>query len=810
MQGFLCAENPTDMHKNRVQYEIMKHDFPKRYNRPESEAKWREIWENDKTYAFSYDVQKPMYSVDTPPPYVSADHLHAGHIMSYTQAEFIVRFKRMQGYNVFYPMGFDDNGLPTERFVEKKHKIDKSKITRPDFIKLCLEETEKGSKTYKDLWSQLGISVDWTKTYSTISPIAVKMSQWSLIDIHEKGGLYQSELPILWCPFCETALAQADLEDEEQNSKMNYINFLSEDGKDLMVATTRPELIPACVALYVNPNDKRYADLIGKKAIVPLMGYKVPIKASEAVDIEVGTGLMMVCTWGDQEDVEKWRDDKLDSRALVTEDGKLNEEFGGPYAGLVLLDARKKILEDLGKVKKLVKQEDITHVVNVHERCSTPVEFVLSKQWFIKVADKKETWLELGKKLKWYPEHKRQDYDRWVESLKWDWCISRQRYYGVPFPVWYCADCGETIFAKKDDLPVYPTESKPNIDTCPKCGGTEFIPDEDVMDTWATSSCTPFLLRELVADNKEAYDALFPPTLRPNAFEIIRTWDFYSIVKSHYNFDSIPFKDVMISGHGLDEKGHKFSKRLGNYIPSDELLETYGADPIRFWATGATLGQNLRFSEREVERGKRTTTKLWNVGRFIALSSDAFEYDPQQEPELEYADKWMLEEMNKTIGTVTEAFEGYTYARAREEIENFFWSKVADYYIEFIKYRLFGNDEVSKRSALWTLHAVFEAVLKMYAPIMPYITEEIHSLIYAKDGESIHLSEWPQEYKVESTLSLDGFNDAIRAIDEIRKYKSDQNISLGSELPKYVLETKIDMDRFGEFVKRVMRVEKLS
>lgn len=792
----------------------MNKEFPKKYKRAEIEEKWRDVWEQNGTYRFTYDETKPVYSVDTPPPYVSADHLHAGHIMSYAQAEFIVRFKRMQGYNVFYPMGFDDNGLPTERFVEKKHSIDKSKINRSDFIKLCLEETEKGSKTYKDLWNDLGISVDWSKTYSTISPLAVKVSQGSLIDLYEKDGMYRSELPILWCPFCQTALAQADLEDKEENSKMNYIHFSTPAGEKLLIATTRPELIPACVALYVNPNDDRYKHLIGKEAIVPLTEHEVPIKASEKVSLDTGTGLMMVCTWGDQEDVEKWRDDSLETRSLVTESGLLNEEFGGAYAGLTLLDARKKILEDLKENGALVKQDSITHILNVHERCGTPVEFILSRQWFIKVADKKDVWLEYGKKLQWYPDYKRKDYDMWVESLKWDWCISRQRYYGVPFPVWYCAKCEEPIFARKEDLPVYPTESAPPVKKCPKCGHTEFVPEEDVMDTWATSSCTPFLIRELVVDNKKAYDALFPATLRPNAFEIIRTWDFYSIVKAYYNFGVIPFTDVMISGHGLDETGRKFSKRLGNYVPSDKLLEQYGADPIRFWATGATLGQNLRFSEQEVERGKRTTTKLWNVGRFIALAGEDYIHihDTAHEPALEPADKWICERLNRTIAIATESFEGYTYARAREEVERFFWSDLADYYIEFVKYRIFGEDKTSKEAALWTLHTVFESVLKLYAPIMPFITEELYSLVSAEgqSGKSLHLADWPVAREFAKDLSLEGFDKAIEAIDEIRKYKSDQNISLGAELDTYTLETKVSIKKYGDFIKSVMRVKELK
>ncbi|MFA5013807.1 MAG: valine--tRNA ligase, partial [Candidatus Paceibacterota bacterium] len=578
--------------------ETEKEDFPKNYNFKETEEKWRKTWDEQALFKFDYGEGDKLYVVDTPPPYVSAEHLHAGHIMSYAQAEFIVRFKRMQGYKVFYPMGFDDNGLPTERFVEKKYNINKSKITRSEFIKLCLEETEEGIETYKDLWNKLGISVDWSKTYSTIAPLATKVSQRSIIDLYKKGVLYKKELPILWCPFCQTAISQSDLEDKTRASKMNYIYFELPNGKTALIATTRPELLPACAALYANPKDERYKDLIGKTAKVPLFEYEVPIKASEKVEKETGTGLMMVCTWGDQEDLEKWRTDNLETRNVLTEDGRMNE-LAGKYKGMKIEEARKAIIADLAEKGFLEKQEEIEQTVNVHERCETPTELIQSKQWFIKIADLKETWLEMGRKIKWYPEHMINNYELWVNSLKWDWCVSRQRYYGVPFPFWICCDCGEIIVADEASLPVNPFEQDPPVRQCPKCGSNKINPETDVMDTWATSSCTPFLLKEL-GNNKN----LFPCDLRPNAHEIIRTWDFYSIVKSYYHFNDIPFKNIMVSGHGLDEHGKKISKRLGNYVPSDKLVEEYGADAVRYWATGAGLGQNLRFSPIEIKKGK--------------------------------------------------------------------------------------------------------------------------------------------------------------------------------------------------------------
>lgn len=759
------------------------------------EDKWRKDWDKKELFKFSFNEGDKLFVVDTPPPYVSADHLHAGHIMSYAQAEFIVRYKRMQGFKVFYPMGFDDNGLPTERFVEKKYKIDKSRTTKKEFIELCLKETEKGIETYRNLWNSLGISVDWSKTYSTIAPLPTKVSQWSLIDLYKKGALYRQELPILWCPHCQTAISQSDLEDKEKSSKMNYINFSLENGESVVIATTRPELLPACVALYFNPEDERYKELLGKKATVPLFGSEITFKTSEAVDKEKGTGLMMVCTWGDQEDLEKWRMDNLETKSLLTPDGRLNE-LGQKYQGMKIEEAREAIINDLKKEGFLIRQEELVHSVNVHERCDTPVELILSKQWFIKIAEFKEKWLQMGKKIAWYPEQMRDNYEIWVNSLKWDWCVSRQRYYGVPFPFWYCKECGEVILPDEKNLPVSPTEQKAPVEKCPRCGGG-IIPETDVMDTWATSSCTPFLLREIVGKEE-----LFPVDLRPNAHEIIRTWDFYSIVKSAYHFDGIPFKNIMVSGHGLDEQGKKISKRLGNYTPSDQLVEEWGADAIRYWATGAGLGQNLRFNPKEIKKGKQIVTKLWNVAKFIDLNLENFK---EEKAEFEIPDIWIMKEMNETIKKATQNFDSYEYAKSRNDIEEFFMSKFCDYYIEFVKYRLYGENEESKKAAQTTLKKVFINILKMFAPILPFITEEI----YQNFGEeSIHISAWPETEEIKTDIS--DFNEAIAAIDEIRKYKSENQISLGAEIEKYKLQTKVDLDKYGEFIKKAIRVKDIE
>ncbi|MBU0708783.1 valine--tRNA ligase [Patescibacteria group bacterium] len=780
--------------------------FSKRYNRKEIEEKWRRKWSEDNIYKFRYDPEKPMYVVDTPPPYVNAEHLHVGHIMSYSQAEFVVRFKRMRGYNVFYPMGFDDNGYPTEKFVENKYKVDKRTISKQEFIDLCLKETEIGAQNYKDLWTQLGISVDWDLTYSTISPLAVKVSQRSLLDLNNKGLLYRKESPILWCTQCDTAVAQADLEDKEFTVKLNYITLKSVSGKDLTIATTRPELLPACVALYVNPNDKRYKKLVGLKAIIPLFQHEVPIKTSDEVDPEFGTGLMMVCTWGDQGDVKKWLTDGLDSRIVLGRNGKLNE-LAGVYQNLRVEKARPLIIKDLDRKGFLRKQEELTHTVNVHERCNTPIEFVNSKQWFIKIVDNKNIWLEFGSKIDWHPKSRFNDYRVWVDSLKWDWCISRQRYYGVPFPIWYCNDCDEPHFVPEEQLPHNPATDNCLFEKCRKCGSSKFIPEVDVVETWATSSCTPFLIKELVK-NQEIKEKVFPNSLRPNAFEIIRTWDFYSIVKSYYHFNTIPFKDLMISGHGLDEEGRKISKRLGNYIPSAELLEMYGADGIRYWATGAELGSNLRFSKDEIEKGKRLATKLWNAARLICSHVDEFKEINLADLNLESVDIWIVQQLNKTISKVTKGFEEYTYSISRNDLEEFFWRIFADYYVEFIKYRLYGSDIKSKETATATAYVVFLAILKMYAPILPFVTEEIYSRISFGSEESIHLSNWPEPINLKK--SVNDFDQVIQAVDEIRKHKTSQGVSLGEWIESYKFDTNVDLKKYKEFLQNVGRVKVLE
>ncbi|MBW2975627.1 valine--tRNA ligase [Candidatus Woesearchaeota archaeon] len=769
-------------------------ELPKHYNPKEAEPKWQKYWEDNKIFIFDKKSKKPVYSIDTPPPYASADHLHVGHAMHYSQFEFVARFRRMTGFNVFFPMGFDDNGLPTERFVEKKYKIDKSSISRSEFIKLCLKETEKVGKSYKKMWSDVGLSVDWSLLYTTISPFCQKIAQKSFIELYKKKRLRRVEEPIMWCTKCQTAIAQADLEDLEKSSKFSDVKFkFKENGSEIIIATTRPELIPACVALFVNPKDKRYSNHVGKKAVVPMFDYEVPILADEAVDMEVGTGFMMVCTWGDIEDVEKWKRHNLDTRLVIDEKGIMNN-LAGKYEGMTLKDARKAILGDLEEKGLIAGQKDIQHVTNVHERCNTPIEIFKTPQWFIRVLDKKDELLKQINKINWYPKHMKIRAEHWVQNLKWDWCISRQRFYGIPFPVWYCRKCKEVILPDEKDLPVNPIEQKPK-NRC-RCGCDDAEPEKDVMDTWMTSSLTPQITLKW-GEKEGRMQKDFPMSLRPQAHDIIRTWAFYTIVKAYYHENDIPWKDIMISGHGQDPNGRKMSKRLGNVVTANQAIEKYSADALRFWAASVTLGEDLPYMEKDLVTAQKFITKLWNASKFAIMHLEDY---TGEKPKLEIIDRWLISKLSRIIRSSTESFSKYEYSRTRTDVENFFWHEFCDNYLEIIKDRLYNPDRRGKearKSAQYGLYNTLLAILKMMAPIMPHITEEIYHLYFKsiEKSKSIHISSWPSPQKTDEKAEKAG-DVAVYALQKARQAKSEKNLSLKTPLKNLFVKGKITKEEF--------------
>ena len=751
----------------------------KKYIASEVEDKWRKTWQEEGTYKFD-ETRGPVFSIDTPPPTVSGK-IHIGHIFSYTQTEMIARYKRLSGCSVFYPFGFDDNGLPTERLVEKETGKTASLIGREAFSNLCLETALKYQAEFKELFDRLGVSADWNLAYHTVSKESSKISQRSFLELAEKGLAYQKESPALWCPECHTTIAQAEVETKERTSLLNYLTFKTEEGEDFVIATTRPELLPAIVAVFINPEDEKHKHLIGKKAVIPLVNEVVPIIGDEKALMDKGSGIVMCCTFGDQTDIEWWQKYKLPLKIILTSDGRLKEEVKN-YGGLKIKEARTAILDDLDKAGVLVKQEELKQEVGVHERCSTPVEYNVMKQWFIKLTDHKEDFLKMGDKITWHPEYMKHRYNDWVNNVLWDWCISRQRYFGVPFPLWTCDSCGEIIYADDDKLPVNPLVDKPSK-PCPKCGGTSFTGEKDVMDTWMTSSVSPLINMKYKEEDERKF--LHPMSLRSNASDIIRTWDFYTIVKSFYHFNNIPWENVMISGFVMASKGEKISKSKNN-AGSDpiSLMKEHSADALRYWAGSGRLGTDITYSEETIKRGKKLINKLFNVAKFIYMHLEDFE---DRDVPYEFIDKWILEYYKETEEQFINYLDNFEVGLALNTLEKFFWN-FCDDYIEIVKHRLYRPEEFSmdkRLSGQKTVRYLLFKLLQDFSIFLPYVTEEIYRNLFT--NESIHLTKIEKasyDYK-EAYTKGEALLDLVR---KVRGEKTNHLVSLKTPVAKCILE----------------------
>ncbi|MBN1422627.1 MAG: valine--tRNA ligase [Planctomycetes bacterium] len=762
--------------------------LPKHYDHRETEAKWRAYWRETGLYRFDPDHAGPIYSVDTPPPTVSGA-LHIGHIFSYTQAEAVVRYRRMRGHSIFYPFGFDDNGLPTERLVEKEHRVKGSAMPRGEFVDLCLRTTKKYEEEFKELWQRLGFSADWDRLdYATISPVVQRISQRSFLDLHRKGVVYNRDCPTLWCCECETSIAQAELEEAELASTFSDLRFRLDDGRDLIIATTRPELLPACVAVFVHPDDARHRPLVGRTARVPLFDQEVPILTDPRVDPEKGTGIVMCCTFGDATDVVWWQAHRLPLRTAIDSSGRMNER-AGPHAGRKVPAARAAILEELRAAGLVLEERKITHPVNTHERCGTPVEFLSVPQWFIRILDHKADLIEMGKRIRWYPPHMLSRYVNWVEGIEWDWNISRQRFFGVPFPLWRCEACGEVRVARDDELPVDPLATTP-ADACP-CGARAWQGEKDVMDTWATSSVTPQInARWGEADDRSA--RILPMDLRPQAHDIIRTWAFYTIVKSYFHHGDIPWRDVVISGHVQAGRGEKISKSKGSKqrIPSPmEILAKEPADGLRYWACSAKLGNDYIYNPGDFNDARRLLTKLWNAARFSFSHLEAFQPRPIEPRSLRIIDQWLLARVARAAGAITRYWDGYEFGIAKGETEGLFWHVLCDNYLELVKDRLYNEDKHgadARRSALTGLYAGLYAILRLFAPILPFITEELYQAFFRErepgSSPSIHVAPWPVDaYDVDPEAEPCG-DLAVRVLSDLRGYKTTHGLSMNKPL----------------------------
>ena len=783
------------------------------------EKKWNSRWDSAGIYRYDPAVSREhTYIVDTPPPTVSGN-LHVGHMFSYTQTDIQVRYRRMQGMNILYPIGWDDNGLPTERRVQNffgikcnpslpydpslelkpvdsASKSSMKEVSRRNFIEACAMLAQIDEKKFEELFRSIGHSYDWNFKYATIDNGSMFASQLSFLDLVKKGVVYTKETPHMWDITFQSAVANAEIVDREQKGAFFHIGFKCEDGSDFVIATTRPELLSACIGIVANPSDERYVHLFGKKAITPGFYAPVGIYPADYVQPEKGTGIMMVCTFGDAMDVEWWKKSGLPMKQIIGKDGRIfdvdygvgvfesvdpkkSRENFSQLIGLDIERARMRTVDILKAEGALKDVKGIVHSVKYYEKGDRPIEFIPTRQWFINVLDFKEKLLEQGRKIEWHPTNMRERYESWVKNLNQDWCISRQRYFGIPFPVWYPLNkAGEIefdtpIFATEDMLPLDPMITPPpGFSETQRNQSGGFISTPDVMDTWATSSVTPQIVARW---GTEAPLHTIPIDLRTQAHEIIRTWAFYTIVKSFFHSNDIPWRHICVSGYVTDSHKEKMSKSSGNVVTPEALIKQYSADGVRYWAGKSKLGQDTIYNPQAFSVGKRLATKIFNVGRFVKTILDKSSTDISSTDILssvsEVTDRMFLETLFDTVTLVKDSFEKYDYATALSLSEELFW-KYCDYYVELVKGRAYNSPEKSaaKMSAMSSLLTSTRTFLLLFAPIMPYVTEEVWSVLFP-DAQSIHRTAWPVGGMPKSTL-MEAFPIVQKIMSDVRAVKS--------------------------------------
>ncbi len=744
------------------------------------EAKWSAAWDTEGVYAFDRSAPRErVFSIDTPPPTVSGS-LHVGHVFSYTHTDTVARYQRMRGLEVFYPMGWDDNGLPTERRVQNHFGVrcdpsipydpdfqapaepsakDPVAVSRPNFVELCLRLTDSDEQVFEALWRTLGLSVDWSMTYTTIGRLAQRIAQRSFLGLLARGEAYQLEAPTLWDVDFQTAVAQAELEDRERPGAMHKVRFtVADTDAEALIETTRPELIPACVALLAHPDDARHRALVGSEVHTPLFGTRVPVLTHPLVEQEKGTGLVMVCTFGDLTDVMWWRELGLPVRSVLGADGRLTEvAWGEPgwesadlslaresyseLGGRTINQARRRIVELLEASGDLIGEpQPVNRAVKFFEKGERPVEIVTSRQWFIRTIEHREKLIERGRQIEWHPPYMRARFDDWVNGLTGDWCVSRQRFFGVPFPVWYPLDStgaslhDQPIAASAEQLPVDPSTDVPDgYEPSQRGQPGGFVGDPDVMDTWATSSLTPQIAGQ-AGEDRELFEKVFPMDVRPQAHDIIRTWLFSTVLRSELDYEELPWRNAAISGWVLDPDRKKMSKSKGNVVTPMHLLEEYGADAVRYWAAHGRPGTDTAFDAQQMKVGRRLAVKLLNASKFALAEL------PASGSELTHPlDRALIARLARVAQEATESFEAYDYARALERAESFFWW-YCDYYLELVKGRRYDPDPSVSASVSLALRTSLSVFQRLFAPFLPFVSEEVWS--WWQDG-SIHRAAWP-------------------------------------------------------------------
>ncbi|MDQ1545459.1 MAG: valyl-tRNA synthetase [Actinomycetota bacterium] len=818
------------------------------------EEKWGSVWKREGTYRFDREsaTRENIFSIDSPPPTASGS-LHIGHVFSYTHMDLIARYQRMRGKTLFYPMGWDDNGLPTERRVQNYYGVrcdpslpydasftppqtggegastkaaDQLPISRRNFIELCEELTVEDEKQYEDVWRKLGLSVDWEQSYRTIGDEAQTAAQRAFLRNLARGEAYQADAPTLWDVTFRTAVAQAELEDKEQPAAYHAIAFHKPDGSPLVIETTRPELLAACVAVVAHPDDERYQSLFGTTVTTPLFGVEVPVVAHHLAQKDKGSGIAMICTFGDVTDVVWWRELDLPNRTIIGADGRILADAPealssaaakaayGELVGKTVFSAKARIVELLGESGELIGEpKPIVHAVKFYEKGDRPLEIISTRQWYIANGARDEalrdTLVEAGREINFTPSHMRVRYDNWVGGLTGDWLISRQRYFGVPIPVWYELDAdgnkGAVILPAETDLPVDPASDVPSGYTEAN-RGTTFAGEVDIMDTWATSSLTPQIAGGWERD-PELWDLVFPYSLRSQAQDIIRTWLFSTVLRSELEHGVVPWANATISGFIVDPDRKKMSKSKGNVVTPAAILDEHGSDAVRYWAASSRLGTDAAFdpqNPKQMKVGRRLAIKVLNAAKFV-YSFDAPAVDKGWVGEPQPLDDALLAELDRVTGVATEAFESFDHARALETAEQFFWM-FCDDYLELVKERAYGaGSEEGQLSAVATLRETIDVLLRLFAPFLPYATEEVWS--WTHDG-SVHTAEWP------SATGAGGSTELLPLVSEaligIRRAKTDAKASQKTEVVSATLHGPALLRHALEDLKAVGRIADLT
>ncbi len=745
------------------------------YDWRENEAKWQGKWKEWGIHRFDRTSQKKVYSIDNPPRYASGN-LHLGHAYGYTVIDFAARYKRLKGFNVFYPLCFDTNGTPVEVRVEKVHGVKATDVPRQQFVKMCAEFAEKYIAEMTKQFEMLGQSMDPSIYYQTDAHYYRRLTQISFIRMFKNGLVYKGHFPINWCTRCRTALADAEVDYEHRTTRLNYITFKeAETGKEVLIATTRPELLCTCLLVAVHPDDKDKGWLVGKELVTPVFGRRVKVIADAKVDPEFGTGTLMVCSIGDKDDLERIMKYELPLEKGIDEDGKMTE-LAGRYAGMTVVDARKAIIEDMRSQGLLVRQEPLEQNLGTCWRCSTPIEFLKVPQWFVKSVEFKEQVLQKVDEIVWKPEFMKVRIKDWVESLAWDWVVSRQRYFATAIPLWECDRCGDVLLAEEKDCYVDPTVKAPSKAKC-ACGGS-YVGSTDVFDTWMDSSISP-LYNTFWERDMKMFERLYPMSMRPQSHDIIRTWAYYTILRELHLTGRKPWDEVMIHGFIMAPDGRPMHTSAGNVIDPMPLLDKYGGDAMRYYAATCSLGMDHAFKEQELVRGNRLATKAWNVMRMVG---SACKERPSRPGSMHPVDAWILSRFGRLVRDVEERCEAYEFDRAMALVQDFLWHEFADHYIELAKHRAYAEDDGGAR---YTLYTVGLGLLKMLSVFMPHVAEDSyqHNFRQHETPVSIHVSPWPEAPPMDEAAERRG--EAVRDIvAAVRAWKAAKGMSLNAPVTR--------------------------